>query len=287
MTLPDAIKQPILRSFHIHTVTPGWKFNGSGPNEKHRQLLVEYDNVVEELNLLSPKYVFVILVTSIQIYLIINFRYRNIIITTVSKMGNGMADYTHKAATTGSIQVETLAEYNQYCHYAGGIVAQALSQIFSASGIESPSIGTQLELSNMMGLFIQKSDIIGDYREDVDQQQYFWPREIWGREEYGFKAMTEMYKTDPDTVHRATYVQSAMILDALQHATDVLDYLRLVRNQSNFHATAIVIVKAFADLEHSFMNKEIFQRKIEIRKAEVAKVCEYPFFFFFLVHLRG
>ena len=130
----------------------------------------------------------------------------------------------------------------------------------------------------MIGLFIQKSDIIGDYREDVDQQQYFWPREIWGREEYGFKEMTEMYKTDPDTVHRATYVQSAMILGALQHATDVLDYLRLVRNQSIFHATAIVVVKAFADLEHSFINKEIFQRKIEIRKAEIAKVCQYPLF---------
>ena len=109
---------------------------------------------------------------------------------------------------------------------------QALSQIFSASGIESPSIGTQLELSIMMGLLIQKSDIIGDYREDVDQQ-YFWPCEIWGWEEYRFKRMTEMYKMDPDTVHHATYVQSAMILDALQHVTDVLDYLWLLRNQRN------------------------------------------------------
>ena len=57
MTIPDEIKQPILRSFHIHTVTPGWTFNGSGPNEKDRRLLVEYDKVVEELNLLLPEYV--------------------------------------------------------------------------------------------------------------------------------------------------------------------------------------------------------------------------------------
>ena len=57
MTIPDEVKQPILRSFHKHTVTPGWTFGGCGPNEKDRQLLVEYDVVVEELNRLGPGYV--------------------------------------------------------------------------------------------------------------------------------------------------------------------------------------------------------------------------------------
>ena len=62
MTLPNTVKQSILRSFHINTVTPGWKFNGSDPNMKDRQLLVEYDNVVEEINLLSPQYDFAIII---------------------------------------------------------------------------------------------------------------------------------------------------------------------------------------------------------------------------------
>lgn len=57
MTIPDAVKQPILRAFHIHTVTPGWTYNDCGPNEKDRQLLVQYDNVVHEVNLLLPEYV--------------------------------------------------------------------------------------------------------------------------------------------------------------------------------------------------------------------------------------
>ena len=55
MTIPDEVKQPILRSFHIHTVTPGWTYNGCGPNEDDRQLLVEYDRVIDEVNLLLPK----------------------------------------------------------------------------------------------------------------------------------------------------------------------------------------------------------------------------------------
>lgn len=58
MTLSDEIKQPILRSFHEKTVTPGWSFSGSGPDEKDRQLLAEYDTVVEEVNRLNPAYVF-------------------------------------------------------------------------------------------------------------------------------------------------------------------------------------------------------------------------------------
>lgn len=66
MTIPDEVKQPILRSFHKHTVTPGWRFTGCGPNEKDRQLLIEYDTVVGEVNLLAPQ-----LVTPIYLHLIL------------------------------------------------------------------------------------------------------------------------------------------------------------------------------------------------------------------------
>ena len=54
MTLPDEKKQPLLRRFHDLTLTPGWTFDESGPDEADRQLLVEYHNVVEELRMLSP-----------------------------------------------------------------------------------------------------------------------------------------------------------------------------------------------------------------------------------------
>jgi farnesyl-diphosphate farnesyltransferase len=48
-----------------------------------------------------------------------------------------------------------------------------------------------------MGLLLQKTNIIRDYREDTDKQRYFWPREIWGK--YGFKEM-EMY--EPEMMRR-------------------------------------------------------------------------------------
>lgn len=58
MTIPDDVKQPILRIFHEHTVTPGWNYTGCGPAEKDRQLLVEYAVVIEEVNRLAPGYSF-------------------------------------------------------------------------------------------------------------------------------------------------------------------------------------------------------------------------------------
>lgn len=57
MTLSDEIKQPILRTFHQKLSVEGWTFDGCGPNEKDRQLLVEFDNVVAEMGQLEPSYV--------------------------------------------------------------------------------------------------------------------------------------------------------------------------------------------------------------------------------------
>jgi farnesyl-diphosphate farnesyltransferase len=57
MTLPNSVKLPLLRSLHLKLHEPGWNFDGSGPNEKDRQVLVEFDVVQAEFALLDPKWV--------------------------------------------------------------------------------------------------------------------------------------------------------------------------------------------------------------------------------------
>jgi farnesyl-diphosphate farnesyltransferase len=207
-------------------------------------------------------------------------RYKDVIIDICHKMETGMADFAHKAATSGSTYLETVEEYDLYCHYVAGLVGEGLSRLFSKSKKEGAWVASQLELSNSMGLLLQKTNIIRDFREDTDDKRYFWPREIWGKEEYGFREMKEMYATDDEeTVERATWVQSEMILNALGHATDSLDYLRLLKNQSVFNFCAIPAVMAIATLELCFMNKAMFQRNIKIRKAEAAAVRFIIFIF--------
>jgi farnesyl-diphosphate farnesyltransferase len=204
-------------------------------------------------------------------------RYKTIIVDICSKMEQGMADFAHQAATSGVIYLEAVADYDLYCHYVAGLVGEGLSRIFSASGKEANYMASQLDISNSMGLLLQKTNIIRDYHEDVEQRRYFWPREIWGKPDYGFREMIDMCQ--PGAEERASWVQSGMIVDALRHATDSLDYLRLLKNQSVFNFCAIPAVMAMATLALCFMNAEMFQRNIKIRKAEAARVS--------VLHLRG
>lgn len=249
MTIPDEKKQPILRQFHDLTVRPGWNFTGNGPDEKDRSLLLEYHTVVEEVNRLPPQY-------------------KTVILDITQKMENGMADYAHKAATNGTVYLETIADYDLYCHYVAGLVGEGLTRIWSASGKEASFLCDQLELANSMGLLLQKTNIIRDFREDVEERRFFWPREIWAR--YGFNEMKDMY--EKGDVEHATWIQSGMVLDALRHACDSLDYLRLLKNQSVFVFCAVPVSMAMATLALCFMNPEMFQRNIKIRKAEAARL---------------
>lgn len=132
-----------------------------GPNEKDRELLVHFDVVIAEFLRLKPGF-------------------QSVIANITKLMGNGMADYAtgeHRENTS----VATIADFNLYCHYVAGLVGYGLSDLFAASGLESEEIAKDKDLSNSMGLFLQKTNIIRDYREDLDDGRQFWPREIWGK----------------------------------------------------------------------------------------------------------
>lgn len=50
------------------------------------------------------------------------------------------------------MQVETVEDYNEYCHYVAGLVGLGLSKLVHASGKEELASDA---LSNSMGLFLQ------------------------------------------------------------------------------------------------------------------------------------
>ena len=67
----------------------------------------------------------------------------------------------------------------QYCHCVFGLVFIGLSRLFVASGLESEEVGQDHKLANSLGLFLQKTNIIRDYLEDVQQGRLFWPKEVY------------------------------------------------------------------------------------------------------------
>lgn len=196
----------------------------------------------------------------------------------------GMADYAQAASECeGSIRLTTISNYDLYCHYVGGIVGESLPRTFFVSGKEPSCTDLYVELGHSWALFIQKIDLIHDYREDVDQKRYLWPEEIWSRREYGFSAIWELHQAveadgsaeTSEKAQKALYVQSEMIVDALRHATDALDYLSMVRYQGLLTASSRMLCVGIANLELCFMNRELFLGEVKFKNGEFDKASAF------------
>jgi farnesyl-diphosphate farnesyltransferase len=184
-------------------------------------------------------------------------------------MGRGMASFAALSTPSQPVaEIQSISDYDLYCHYVAGLVGEGLSGLFSASTKERAFIKDQLTLSNHMGLLLQKTNILRDFREDVDEGRGFWPRAIWGK--YGFDQMGDL--RDPAREQEALWALSEMTLDALRHCTPALDYLCLLKCQSVFNFVAIPAVMAIATLERCFMNKDVLKKNVKIRKGEAVKV---------------
>ncbi|KAL0089829.1 farnesyl diphosphate synthase [Phycomyces blakesleeanus] len=247
MTISLEKKLPLLRSFDKIIYQRGWNFNENGPNEKDRELLVQFDVVIEEFLRLKPGY-------------------QRVISDITEKMGKGMADYAageHRENTS----VATIKDFDLYCHYVAGLVGYGLSDIFAESGLEDKSIAKDKVKANNMGLFLQKTNIIRDYREDLDDGRQFWPREIWANYVTEFKDLTL-----PSNSEKARHCSSAMVLNVLHVVPDVLSYLSNLHNQSVFNFCAIPQVMAIATLALVFNNLDIYHKNIKIRKGEAVRL---------------
>ncbi|SPO40951.1 probable Farnesyl-diphosphate farnesyltransferase [Pseudozyma flocculosa] len=265
MTIPASKKISLLVDFYKVLEQPGWTFTESGPNEKDRHLLVGFDKVIAEYQLLRQGY-------------------RTVISDITAKMGAGMASYI-EASSSSPLSVDRWQDFDLYCHFVAGLVGEGLSRLWSESGIERPWIGNQLKLSNHMGLFLQKTNIIRDYAEDCDEGRFFWPKACWAASIARFSSQKEVadgivevkpgsnqWRPEGEKGDRAMYVLSSMLLDAMKHATSALDYLSLLKEQSVFNFCAIPQVMAIATIELMFQNPNVFKRNVKIRKGQAVQL---------------
>lgn len=247
MTVSLERKEPILRDFHNILDQEGWTFTENGPNEKDRQLLVEFNVVIEEFKKIKPEY-------------------RDIIKDITKRMGNGMADYANNAEHNIN-GVNTIKDYELYCHYVAGLVGEGLTRLFVEGKLANPALLKRKELHESMGQLLQQVNIIRDIREDFDDKRRFWPKEIWSKHVDKFE---DLFK--PENKDKALNASSEMILTALQRADDCLYYLAGIREQSVFNFCAIPQSMAMATLDLCFQNPAMFQRNIKITKGDACQL---------------
>lgn len=247
MTIENGVKVPLLRDFYKKLDLDHWSFDGNGPNEKDRSVLVGFDTVLQEYHHLKDDY-------------------QHVIREITEKMGNGMADYIEdeKFQVSG---IQTVKDYDLYCHYVAGLVGDGLTQLIVLAHFGSTHLLEDSTLFESMGLFLQKTNIIRDYYEDLEDGRQFWPKEIWSQYSKG-NELAYFTKDKVAGVHCINH----LVLNAMEHIEDVMTYLSSISEQSTFQFCAIPQVMAIATLCEVMNNPNVLSKNVKIRKSQTCSL---------------
>ncbi|KAG2381549.1 hypothetical protein C9374_005933 [Naegleria lovaniensis] len=208
-----------------------------------------------------------------KVFLRLDEKYQRVIEDVTMKMGCGMVNYL------GMTGVDTMLDYDEYCHYVAGLVGIGLSEMFVAYGEDEEAFfkpgtsGTSTEsikksLSNLMGLFLQKVNIIRDYAEDILENRTFYPSSSF--QQFGLKQVTDLAKKE--NLPQALQTLNYLVTNALSHAPDCLEYMSKVKDPKVFSFCAIPQVMAFATLVEIYNNPNVFVKNVKMRKGLTARI---------------
>ncbi|CAL9228005.1 unnamed protein product [Arabidopsis halleri] len=242
-SIPMETKVPILIAFHCHLYDGGWHF--SCGTKDYKVLMDQFHHVSAA-------------------FLELEKGYQEAIEDITKRMGAGMAKFICK-------EVETIDDYDEYCHYAAGLVGLGLSKIFIASELEILTPDWK-QISNSTGLFLQKTNIIKDYLEDINEipkSRMFWPREIWGK----YVDNLEDLKNEEKST-QAVQCLNEMVTNALTHVEDCLKSLASLRDPAIFQSCAIPQIVAIGTLTLCYNNVKVFRGVVRLRRGLIAKVID-------------
>ncbi|KAL7118685.1 hypothetical protein ACP275_02G017900 [Erythranthe tilingii] len=240
-SIKTEIKVPILMAFHQHIYDREWHF-ACGTKE--------YKVLMDEFHHVSTA------------FLELGRGYQEAIEDITMRMGAGMAKFICK-------EVETVDDYDEYCHYVAGLVGLGLSKLFHASGKEHLASDA---ISNSMGLFLQKTNIIRDYLEDINEipkSRMFWPRQIWSK----YVNKLEDLKNEENSV-KAVQCLNDMVTNALVHIEDCMKYMSDLRDPAIFRFCAIPQIMAIGTLALCYNNIEVFRGVVKMRRGLTAKIID-------------
>lgn len=246
--LDNNVKLPLLGSFRDVLKRKDWTFDDISPSEKDGVVLREFDVVLRQFHELKSEY-------------------QDVIADIADRMGKGMAEYAAKESQHNYDGVKTIADYDLYCHHVAGIVGEGLTRMALIAGFADRSLAKTPQLYESMGLFLQKTNIIRDYREDLDDGRSFWPQEVWKKYAKDLREFLKAENTD-----QGLFCISGLVVHSLRHVTDVLEYLSKVHDESLFRFCAIPQVMSIATLELVFNNPQVFQKNVKISKGLTAEL---------------
>lgn len=242
MAIPVEEKIPQLLEFYQYIYDPNYS---AVCGEKHyKDLMANYPKVTA-------------------VFLKLKKPYRTTIADITKRMGAGMAKFIEK-------EVITMEDFDEYCHYVAGLVGIGLSNLWGTSKMESTEFIGEEKLSNAMGLFLQKTNIIRDYLEDIQElpaPRMFWPRCVWSK--YAKSLDDLQYEKNRAA---AVNCMNELITNALHHSLDCMNYMARIKEPSIFRFCAIPQVMAIATLAECYGNENVFRGVVKIRRGLSARI---------------
>lgn len=238
MSIEPKLKEDMLLNFAQKMNHEPFTLENIGDTQDYRDLMLHFDKVIRQYHKLSPNY-------------------REVITDITQRMAEGMNKYAHQ-------EVGSYQDWDDYCHYVAGLVGIGLSQLFLASDLEHSDLLKDEQLSNEMGLFLQKTNIIRDFAEDLEQERVFWPEEAW-------KGRVDNLKQLQENEQVGLTVLNEMIINALEHVPACLEYLNNLEDLKVFRFCAIPQLMAIATLKELYNNVDVLHKNVKIRKGRTAK----------------
>ncbi|XP_039017072.1 squalene synthase 1-like [Hibiscus syriacus] len=116
------VKVPILEDFYRHIYNRDWHFMCGTKN---------YKILMDQFHLVSTA------------FLELERGYQEAIEDITKRMGSGMAKFICK-------EVETVDDYDEYCHYVAGLLGLGLSKLFHACGSERKKKQSVFRVENVV-----------------------------------------------------------------------------------------------------------------------------------------
>lgn len=239
-------KVPILLNFYQYLDDETFLLTDCG--EKHyKDLLLNWSKVVA-------------------VYKSLDAKYQHVIKYTTKAMGEGMAEFINTK------NVDTTRDYNHYCYYVAGLVGIGLSDMFVQYGESDVLMDRQIQdihdtISNQMGLFLQKTNILRDYHEDILEDRIFWPKDVWSK----YADRLEDFQKE-EHIPKGVQCLNELITESLDQIPHCIRYMELLKDRQIFNFCAIPQVMAVATMAEIYNNPNVFRGVVKIRKGTAAQL---------------
>jgi farnesyl-diphosphate farnesyltransferase len=187
------------------------------------------------------------------------------------EMNAGMQKYLQQP-------VYSFEDLNEYCYFVAGTPSGFLTELIRTRAKKLTPKASQVLQDNErdFGLFLQKVNIIRDFREDILQnEKIFWPGYLFDKHQ-----LEPQELLDPTHEKQAMEMLNAMVNNAVAHVTSVHDYLTAVPDEyAGFRqGAAINFAMGVATLGEVRGNRDIFygDRPVKITHETRDLILENP-----------